>query len=314
MGALQSHFTQMFPPKPTWRVNDIPDLTGKVYIVTGGNSGIGKETVKALLEHNAKVYLAARDQTKAEEAINELKQATGKEAIFLKLDLGDLHSVKQAAEEFISKEKELHVLINSAGVMAPPVDMVTSQGYDLQFGTNVLGHFYFTKLLLPVLLSTTKSTPEGKVRVVNTSSSAHYHPFGPPLDFATFKDGPARRKVHKTKLYAQSKFGNIVFANELQKRYGDQGIVSTSVNPGNLKTNIARYNGPIFSALIQPFLYPAPYGALTQLWAGTSPEGLELGGKYLMPWARVGVPYAPTNDPALGRDLWAWLEEQLKDL
>ncbi|EIN12452.1 NAD(P)-binding protein [Punctularia strigosozonata HHB-11173 SS5] len=272
MSGVRSQYTQMFPPKPKWGVNDIPDLTGKVMIVTGGNSGIGKETVKALLEHNAK------RSEKAQEAINDLKQATGKEAIFLRLDLGDLHSVKQAAEEFISKKQQLHVLFNSAGVMMCPLDMLTAQGYDLQFGTNVLGHFYFTKLLLPILPPTAKFTPEGKVRVVNMSSSAHYNPLGPPLNLATLKDGPARRKLR------------------------------------NLKTNLTRYSGSVFKAVTQPLLFPASYGALTQLWAGTSPEGRELGGKYLIPWARVGVPYAPANDPARGRDLWAWMEEQIKDM
>ncbi|EIN12416.1 NAD(P)-binding protein [Punctularia strigosozonata HHB-11173 SS5] len=312
MGAIYSQYTQIFPPKSTWSVDNIPDLSGKVMIVTGGNSGIGKET--ALLGRNAKVYLAARDESKAEEAIRELKEETGREAVFLKLDLGDLRSVKRAAEEFLRREKRLDVLFNNAGVAVPPMELVTDQGYDLQFGTNVLGHFYLTKLLLPVLLSTAGSTHPGKTRVVNTSSVAHYHPFGPPLDFDTFKDSPKRRKTSKVKLYAQSKFGNVVFANELERRYGTRGIVSTSLHPGVIKTNISRNNSPLLRSLIN-MIYPhASHGALTQLWAGTSQEGLELGGKYLIPWARIGTPYGPTNDPALGRDLWVWMEEQVQDI
>ncbi|KAF8347103.1 hypothetical protein F5887DRAFT_1060859 [Amanita rubescens] len=106
-------FTQYFPPAPLFAVDDIPDLSGKVMIVTGANTGIGKETAKALLSHNAKVYFACRNETKAREAISELREATGKEGIFLPLDLADLRSVKAGAESFMSQEKELHVLFNS---------------------------------------------------------------------------------------------------------------------------------------------------------------------------------------------------------
>lgn len=104
-----------------------------------------------MLKKNAKVYLAARSPSKVEAALKDLKESTGKDAIFLKLDLGDLKSVKAAAEEFISKERELHILFNNAGVMNPPVDLLTADGYDLQFGTNVLGEFYFHVALRTVL-------------------------------------------------------------------------------------------------------------------------------------------------------------------
>jgi len=107
--------------------------------LVGGNVGIGKETIKALLEHNAKVYMASRSKEKADAAISELKAQTGKEAIFLELDLSSLASVRKAAEEYLSKEHELHVLFNNAGVMWPPTELLTADGYDLQFGTNVLG-------------------------------------------------------------------------------------------------------------------------------------------------------------------------------
>ncbi|KAG5652887.1 hypothetical protein H0H81_003250 [Sphagnurus paluster] len=101
MGLIHSFYTQSFPPKSKFSVNDIPDLTGRVIIVTGGNTGIGKETAKALLAHNANVYIAGRSQEKVEEAIRDLKEQTGNEANFLKVDLADLHSVKAGAEEFL---------------------------------------------------------------------------------------------------------------------------------------------------------------------------------------------------------------------
>jgi len=173
MGNLFSIIAESFPPHPIFTVDDIPDLSGQIIIVTGGNTGIGKETVKELLNHDAKVYLAARNQEKAFAAIKELSEVTGKEAIFLKLDLSDLKGIKAAAEEFLSKETQLHVLFNNAGVMVPPVEQLTADGYDLQFGTNVLGHFYFTKLLLPTLIATAKTSSDGKARVVNTSSLGH---------------------------------------------------------------------------------------------------------------------------------------------
>lgn len=316
MGNLLSWVIDAAPPKAAFSVDQIPDLTGKVVIVTGANTGIGKETAKTLLAHGAKVYIAARNQTASEEAIRQLKQETGNEAIFLKLDLGDLKAIKASAEEFLSKETQLHILLNNAGVMVPPIELVTADGYDLQFGTNVLGHYYFTKLLLPILISTAKATPEGKVRVVNLASCAHL--FG-GLDFNTFKDGPARKKCSRTSLYNQSKFGNVVLALELAKRYGDQGIISTALNPGNINSDLPRHILPLFpnivkQIIIKVLLYEVSQGALTQLYAATSPEAASLNGKYLVPWARVRPPRQETQDPQLGKALWDWLEEQVKDV
>ncbi|TFK40855.1 NAD(P)-binding protein [Crucibulum laeve] len=311
MGSLWSIFRQLFPPAPRYSIDDIPDLTGKIIIVTGSNTGVGKETAKALLLHNAKVYIACRSQIKAEEAILDLEQHTGKKALFLNLDLGDLKSIKTAAEEFLSRETELHVLFNNAGVFIPPVELITTQGYDLQFGTNTLGHFYFTKLLIPVLLSTAKSNPRGAVRVVNTASIGHY--LWGDLDFNTFKDTPARRKMTPLALYAQSKFGNVVFSNEMARRYGDQGIISMSVNPGNLRSDIQRHVSKTKASLVDfIFYYPVAYGALTQLWGGTSLEGAEFNGEYLFPWARMGAARVETKDPQIGKALWQWFEEQVQ--
>jgi len=239
-----------------------------------------------------------------------MRDLTGKEAIFLKLDLADLKNVKAAAEEFLSKEKELHVLFNNGGVMFPPKHQVTADGYDLQFGTNVLGHFYFTKLLLPTLIATAQSYPGVGGRIVNVSSAVHYQ----TLNFNTFKDGPTRKKVSSELLYAQSKFGNIVLAKELARRYGDQGIVSTSLHPGVLKTDLLRHMSFVQRTLTSIFAKDISKGTLTQLWAGTNLEGKDLNGEYLVPWARIGSPYKKTQDPATGKALWEWMEEQVKDI
>ncbi|KAF7374288.1 NAD P-binding protein [Mycena sanguinolenta] len=309
MGLLISALKQSWPPKSEFSVDDIPDLSGQVMIVTGGASGIGKETVKALLQHNAKVYVAARSPANAKAAIEDLKSQTGKEAEFLQLDLADLNSVKRAANEFNEKETQLHVLFNNGGVMAPPIEQVSAQNYDLQFGTNVLGHFYLTKLLLPTLMAT--ATPGNPGRVINTSSLAS-ETANPNIQYNTLKDGPARKKVSTMELYSQSKFGNVAFSNELFRRYGDKGIVSAALNPGNLQTNLQRHLKGIHAFIVNSVLYPAPYGALTQLWAGTTDEGKTLGGKYLIPWARVGR--SASTDPAEENALWTWCEEQVENI
>ncbi|KAF8985126.1 NAD-binding protein [Cyathus striatus] len=301
--------SQTFPPKPTFTIEDIPDLTGKIVIVTGANTGVGKETAKALLLRNAKVYVAARSQEKAEQAITELKEQTGKEAVFLKLDLGDLPSIRKSAEEFQSKEEELHILFNNAGVMRPPIDSLTAQKYDLQFGTNVLGHFYFTKLLLPTLLATAKSCPDRNVRVVTTSSSGHELSSG--INFDTLKDTPKRKKKNPMDLYSQSKLGNVLIANEFARRYGEQGLVSTACNPGNLKSDLQRNLNGIENVVVKPLLFPTAHGALTQLYAGTSLEGATLNGEYLIPWARVGKASKTGRDLELAAKLWEWCEEQV---
>ncbi|KZT40954.1 NAD(P)-binding protein [Sistotremastrum suecicum HHB10207 ss-3] len=310
MGTASQLYDQSYPPKTKFTAADVPDLSGKVIIVTGGNAGIGYETVKALLAKNAKVYMACRSQKKAEDAIARLKQETGKEAIFLELDLADMDSVRKSAAEFRSKESKLHVLFNNGGVMVPPIEQVTKQGYDLQFGTNVLGHFLFTKELLPVLLATAQpNIPGGKVRVVNTSSSVSMF-F--TIDWDSFKDGPARRKLGPRTLYAQSKFANVLVAYELARRYGDMGIVSTALNPGNIKTELQRHMSPIQHWFTNLLLHPTPMGAVTQLWAGTSAEGETMNGKYLIPWARYGETRKESRDPKLAERLWNYLEEQTK--
>ncbi|KAG8902098.1 hypothetical protein FRC00_001898 [Tulasnella sp. 408] len=147
--------------------------------------------------------MAARSQAKAETAIAELKSVTGKDALFLQLDLANLDSITKAANEFMSKEPALHLLFNNGGVMVPPLDQLTSDGYDLQFGTNVLGPAHFTLCLLPALLAGAKSSSDGKARVINTASNAAT--FIDKIDFDTIRDGPKRQKMGKLSLYYQSK-------------------------------------------------------------------------------------------------------------
>ncbi|KAJ7281478.1 hypothetical protein C8J57DRAFT_1297756 [Mycena rebaudengoi] len=305
--AMLDIISQSFPPKTKFTENDVPDLAGKVCIVTGGNSGVGKETVRVLLNHNAKVYMASRSPEKAQKAISELKEKTGKDAIFLQLDLGDLKSIKASAAEFLEKETALHILFNNGGVMMPPVEDRTSDGYDLQFGTNVLGPFYFTKLLLPALFAAEKA------RVVNTSSGMHLMN---KLDFRIILDDEKRKKAGAQSLYALSKFAFVAYSAELARRYSDQGLVVVSLHPGVIKTDLHRHMSGALGAVIgimeRTILHDVSFGALTQLYGGTAKEGADLNGKYLIPWARVGKPHPDTQSLKLGTELWDWMEEQVK--
>ncbi|KAJ6541978.1 NAD(P)-binding protein [Mycena vulgaris] len=311
MGIILSIIDQNFwPPKATWTTTDIPDLSSRVILVTGGNSGLGLETAKALLLHNAKVYLACRSISKGEEAIATLEKQTGKAPILLPLDLSSLDSIKQAAAELGRKEPVLHVLFNNAGVMASPNALLTHEGYDLQFGVNVLGHFYLTQLLLPCLIAGAKSSPDHVARIVNTSSQTHI--LG-NIDFASLQDGPIRSKMSPDDLYAQSKFANVVFSSECAKRYGVDGVISTAVHPGMLTTGIGRHYHPLKRRLIHALCHNPPMGAVTQLWAGTAPEAASANGKYLIPWARIGSPHPGTLDAEIGAKLWQWLEDQVRD-
>ncbi|KAF8349479.1 hypothetical protein F5887DRAFT_878633 [Amanita rubescens] len=310
MFPLFSALRECFPPTSQFSVDDVPDLTGKTILITGANTGIGKETVKVLLSRNAKVYIAGRGGEKTERAIANLKDITGREAHFIQCDLADLHSIKAAAQEFTTKERELHILINNAGVAFSPIDLITAQGYDMQLGTNALGHFYLTQLLLPTLLSTVKSS-SNKVRVVTVSSLAHQ--LG-GIDFNTFRDSPARKKLGPFFLYMQSKFANMVFTAELARKYGDQGIVATAVNPGNIETELNRNQNPVTVWLGHRFCYSVSFGVLGHLYAATSPEAENLNGKYIVPWARVGSAKESALDPQLGHEFWNWCEEQVKDI
>ncbi|KAK0476778.1 hypothetical protein IW261DRAFT_1637237 [Armillaria novae-zelandiae] len=283
---------QCYPPKSQFSVDQMPDLSGQVIIVTGANTGVGKVTAKTLLAHNAKVYFSCRSEEKARAAIDELRDETGKEGLFLRVDFADLNSIKRAVGEFTNRETELHVLFNNSGVFTPPLDALTEQGYDLQFGVNMLGVFYFTRLLIPTLTSTYASNPEFKPRIINTASL--FHAFVNGLKFDTFKD--------------------VVWTTELARRYADQGIIAISVNPGNLRSEMQRYMSPFERTITDEILlYPVDMGGLTQLYAATMPESeaVECNGGYMKPWARVGAAFAATKDEALGRQLWEYLEEQV---
>lgn len=199
----------------------------QVFIITGSSSGVGKELAHILYAKNAKVYVAARSEEKANAAISDItsKCPNSKGAlIFLKLDLDDLTTIKNSAEEFLSKEDQLHVLWNNAGVMVPPQGSKTKQGYELQLGTNNIAPFLFTKLLTPTLVHTAKTAPPSSVRVVWVSSSAAE--LGSPRGGVDMDNLDYKRDQSAPMKYSVSKAGNALHAMEYAKRYKADGIVS----------------------------------------------------------------------------------------
>jgi NAD(P)-dependent dehydrogenase (short-subunit alcohol dehydrogenase family) len=207
-----SQWSQFFPPKA--RFTTIPTCEGKVFIVTGGTSGIRFELSKKLYREKGRVYIAGRSEEGAQKAISEIQSLmpdSGGSLEFLHLQLDDLESIKESVRMFTSKEEKLHVLWNNAGVSRPPVGSLSKQGIELQIATNCLGPFLFTRLLLPTIQSTARTDP-GSVRVVWTASQA--------VELSAPKGGFVMSDVispprDATKIYVNSKTRNIFLATEL---------------------------------------------------------------------------------------------------
>lgn len=195
---------------------DIPDLEGKVVLVTGGNIGLGRESVYQLAKHNPQIFLAARDKAKADATIADIKKELPNAKItFLELDLASFASVKKAADTFEASSKRLDILMNNAGIMACPAGL-TKEGYEIQFGTNHMGHALLSKLLLPTLQRTAKE-PGSDVRIINLSSwGNNFAPKGGLIFDAMKTDMQSYTTFSR---YGQSKLANILFNRELAKRY-----------------------------------------------------------------------------------------------
>ena len=224
---MGNQLSQAFPPAATFTETSISDLTGKVCIVTGASSGVGKELARLLYSRNGTIYVGARSSDKAQAAIQWMQEQhpNSKGTLHhLYLDLNDLEGIKPSAEAFLSREKRLDVLFNNAGVMVPPQGSKTKQGYELQLGTNCVAPFLFTKLLTPILLQTAKSSEKDGVRVVWVSSSAAYF-FAPTggVDMGNLNYAKEKDKQYK---YGVSKAGNILLAVEFQKRFEGDGVRS----------------------------------------------------------------------------------------
>ena len=211
-----------------WAAENIPDLTDKIVIVTGANSGIGYEMARALARKQATVILACRNKDKGEAAVRQIVQEYPRaKAEFMPLDLSDLASVRRFASEFAIHYDRLDILINNAGIMAVPFGR-TADGFELQLGTNHLGHFALTGLLLHRIIRTPQA------RVVTVSSGGHR--FG-VIDFDNLN---TEKDYDRTRAYSQSKLANLLFTYELQKRFEGAGVdaIAVAAHPGWTATNL----------------------------------------------------------------------------
>ncbi|KAL3440913.1 retinol dehydrogenase [Aspergillus insuetus] len=251
----------------------IPDLAGKVAIVTGGHTGLGLETSIELAKHGARVYIASRSASKFNDAKQDIVvEYPDADVRFLSFNLADLSSVKTAAERFLEQESSLHLLVNNAGVMCVPYKE-TVDGFEMQIAVNYIGHFLFTKLL-PTIQQTGESSDIETVRIVNVSSDGHAKLA--PKEGIVFSDIKMKDNFSVWARYGHSKLANVLHSKELAKRYSD--ILSVAVHPGTVKTNLSE--GPVSSTplcrLIKPLVElgaPGPRKrAANLLFAATSPS------------------------------------------
>ena len=288
------------------------DLTGKVAVVTGGYSGIGLETTRALAAAGAKVYVPVRNFDKAAETLATIKRG---EVIPLSMDLGDFASIRRFVAEILEDETQIDLLINNAGIMACPEARLEG-GWESQFGVNHLGHFLLTKGLLPALLAA--DAP----RVVCLSSIAHRRG-GVNFDDINFEKTP----YDKWTAYAQAKTANALFALGLDMKYAEQGLRAFSVHPGGIMTPLQRHldneemialgwldESGNLSELAASLFKSTTQGCTTTLWAATSEQLDGKGGLYCEDCDVADLADENTPryfgvaqwavDPALAKELW----------
>ncbi|OTB02202.1 hypothetical protein M426DRAFT_322909 [Hypoxylon sp. CI-4A] len=290
MGNVVSQF--FFIPAAPLTEKNCPDQTGRVFIVTGGYTGVGFELCKILYAKNATVYMAGRSTPKAEKAlasiISSSPSSTGS-VDFLKLDLSNLSTIKPAVNSFTSQQQRLDVLVNNAAVMYPPKGSRDAQGNELQIGTNCLGHYLLYQLLLPLLAKTASTSPTGSVRVAWAASVAVHVATPQPQGIVIEEDGrPKDQGVEGN--YAQTKVGSVFLAREFAKKTPETGVVHAAFNPGNLRSELQRNWTGLDHWITDTFLlHPPIYGAYTELWAILAPELTPAhSGAYVYPWGRFG--------------------------
>ncbi|KAF8067665.1 NAD-P-binding protein [Lyophyllum atratum] len=306
---------------------DLLDLTGKVILVTGGNTGIGYETVKHLARRGAKVYLGARDESKATGAMAKLQQeglGPGHgEVVWLKSDFSDLRSSKEAAELFMRLEKRLDVLINNAAQLTGPFEK-TKDGISKHMTVNHFGPYILTRTLLPLLVKTSKE-PNSDVRIVTLSSLAHRSSRAalPDIKFQKIEDfnGEFPDDVYPDwSRYCLTKLANVLWTRELQKHIDRSGATITclAVNPGTVNTFASRMPFPIIAGILFALFFEVPeVGAYTPCFAAASPEirsnPEKFKGAFLEPVGLIAEPSENARNDRLARELWETTESILRD-
>ena len=300
----------------TDEVLDGIDLDGKLALVTGASGGLGAETARALASKGAQVVITARDLARGEEVARGIRASTGNEGIEVEeLELGSLASIRAFADRFLARHDAIQILANNAGVMACPLGR-TAGGFELQFGTNHLGHFLMTGLIAPSLL---RGAP---ARIVSVSSRGHH------LSPVVFDDIHfERRPYDKWSSYGQSKTANILFAVELERRLGSRGVHANAIHPGTIATELSRHMEREDFELVrkrQPGgkmrLKTVEAGAATTVYAATAPELEGRGGLYLEDCGVANVDDAQDAaggvrsyalDPDAAKRLWSLSEEMV---
>jgi NAD(P)-dependent dehydrogenase (short-subunit alcohol dehydrogenase family) len=279
------------------------DLAGQVMVITGATSGLGKESARALARTGAHLVLCGRDDEKGRAVVDEI----GGDTEYHHLDLAGLDEVRRSADELLSKIERLDVLMNNAGVMACPLDR-TADGFEMQFGTNHLGHFLWTARLFPLLMASVPS------RVVNLSSQGHLLG-GVDLDDPNYE----RREYQKWEAYGQAKTANILFTRELERRVGDRGLHAYAVHPGTIITELGRHLEPEDFEYIRSrqaerpsggpktAFKPVEEGAATQVYAATGDD--IPGGAYLADGAVAPYVADHASDDDAAARLWTLSEE-----
>lgn len=275
-----------------WTIDDMPDQQGRVALVTGANSGLGLETTRALISRGCTVLMACRSARKAEAARAQLLETGAAGVDLLELDLSDLTSVERCAQDVAERYGRLDLLINNAGLMAPPRTL-SRQGHELQFAVNHLGHFALTKALLPLM----HDRPQA--RIVTVTSGAQY--FG----VMAWDDLQGERRYDRWKAYAQSKLANVMFALELNQRLQASGhaVRSLAAHPGLARTNLqpvsvaatGAWQEALAYRLMDPLFQSAAQGALPQLYAATASN--VQGGEHYGPSQLGGLRGAPKQQP-----------------
>lgn len=287
---------------PRWfqgpRCRNTVRLDGKVVVITGANTGIGKETARELSRRGAEIVLACRDVQKAETAAQEITSETKNKVTTLKLDLASLTSVRNAANQLIVQQPKIHILINNAGVMVCP-KWQTEDGFEMQFGVNHLGHFLWTLLLLDNIK---QSTP---ARIINLSSVLHSR------GDMNFDDLMLDKNYNAYTAYCQSKLANVLFTKELSKRLSGTGVTTFAVHPGVVQTELGRHINESSNRVIDDmfhffgryFFKTAEMGAQTSVYCSTEESLIDQSGCYFSDCAKEN-PSRQAQDMEAAERLW----------
>ena len=287
------------------QVSEGIDLTGKNALVTGANTGLGKETARVLALRGARVTLACRDLSKGEQAIADIvanSNVAAEQLDLLCLDLNKLSHVRQSAAQFCGRQRPLHLLVNNAGIMIP-MRRLTDDGFEAHLGINHLGHFLFTHLLMEPL----RQAKAARL-VVLSSAALGMASLTPELADLNWE----RRKYRGFASYGDSKLMNLMFAREFNRRFGDQGIVANALHPGIIATELARDQsaiGKMMGVVALPFMKSVSQGAATSVYVATSPEYSSRGGLYFSNCGEAKPMHKYALDDQLAEKVWQRSEE-----